>query len=203
MATVILVRHGRTTANASGLLAGRAAGVRLDQTGRDQAAEAYMHTLVDEARAEQGLGPLRPVDDVADVAASWSAEMATTRHFVHNPRHADQICCWTQVAENIAWSDPPRTRLLGDPVATVVQELHEALLASPATARTCCTPSSRRSASASTSSATAASGSPRTSARRRADGSAPRRPRSRLGAAVPHTRLGPCTARGWARQRLL
>jgi probable phosphomutase (TIGR03848 family) len=38
MATVILVRHGRTTANATGLLAGRAVGVSLDQVGRDQAA---------------------------------------------------------------------------------------------------------------------------------------------------------------------
>jgi probable phosphomutase (TIGR03848 family) len=38
MATVILVRHGRTTANATGLLAGRAAGVSLDQVGRGQAA---------------------------------------------------------------------------------------------------------------------------------------------------------------------
>jgi probable phosphomutase (TIGR03848 family) len=38
MATVILVRHGRTTANATGLLAGRAAGVVLDQIGREQAA---------------------------------------------------------------------------------------------------------------------------------------------------------------------
>ncbi|MEJ1193190.1 MSMEG_4193 family putative phosphomutase [Arthrobacter sp. R4] len=38
MATVILVRHGRTTANAAGLLAGRAAGVSLDQLGREQAA---------------------------------------------------------------------------------------------------------------------------------------------------------------------
>ena len=38
MATVILVRHGRTTANTAGVLAGRAAGVRLDKTGRDQAA---------------------------------------------------------------------------------------------------------------------------------------------------------------------
>ncbi|NKG20366.1 histidine phosphatase family protein [Paeniglutamicibacter terrestris] len=38
MATVILVRHGRTTANATGLLAGRALGVSLDATGRDQAA---------------------------------------------------------------------------------------------------------------------------------------------------------------------
>lgn len=38
MATVLLVRHGRTTANATGLLAGRAPGVPLDQLGRDQAA---------------------------------------------------------------------------------------------------------------------------------------------------------------------
>ncbi|WDF31844.1 MSMEG_4193 family putative phosphomutase [Arthrobacter agilis] len=38
MATLILVRHGRTTANATGLLAGRTAGVGLDETGRDQAA---------------------------------------------------------------------------------------------------------------------------------------------------------------------
>ncbi len=38
MATVILVRHGRTSANASGILAGRLAGVRLDDTGTEQAA---------------------------------------------------------------------------------------------------------------------------------------------------------------------
>ena len=40
MATVILVRHGRTTANASGVLAGRTAGIKLDRTGRDQAMRA-------------------------------------------------------------------------------------------------------------------------------------------------------------------
>lgn len=40
MATVILVRHGRTTANVSGVLAGRAAGVSLDELGRTQAATA-------------------------------------------------------------------------------------------------------------------------------------------------------------------
>ncbi|HWU20789.1 MAG TPA: histidine phosphatase family protein [Nocardioides sp.] len=40
MATVILVRHGRTTANASGMLAGRLPGVRLDNTGEQQATRA-------------------------------------------------------------------------------------------------------------------------------------------------------------------
>jgi probable phosphomutase (TIGR03848 family) len=37
MATVILVRHGRTTANASGVLAGRMPGVQLDDVGHQQA----------------------------------------------------------------------------------------------------------------------------------------------------------------------
>ena len=37
MGTVILVRHGRTTANAAGILAGRTAGVKLDEVGRTQA----------------------------------------------------------------------------------------------------------------------------------------------------------------------
>jgi probable phosphomutase (TIGR03848 family) len=38
MPTVLLVRHGRTTANARGILAGRTAGIGLDATGRAQAA---------------------------------------------------------------------------------------------------------------------------------------------------------------------
>ncbi|MEE6281011.1 histidine phosphatase family protein [Georgenia sunbinii] len=38
MATVILVRHARSTANTAGVLAGRTPGVELDETGREQAA---------------------------------------------------------------------------------------------------------------------------------------------------------------------
>ncbi len=40
MSTVILVRHGRTSANAQGVLAGRASGVALDDVGRAQAVRA-------------------------------------------------------------------------------------------------------------------------------------------------------------------
>jgi probable phosphomutase (TIGR03848 family) len=39
MATVLLVRHGRTTANKSGVLAGRSPGVHLDDVGAAQAEE--------------------------------------------------------------------------------------------------------------------------------------------------------------------
>lgn len=37
--TVVLLRHGRSTANTSGVLAGRSAGVDLDDRGREQAAQ--------------------------------------------------------------------------------------------------------------------------------------------------------------------
>ena len=40
MATVILARHGRTTANATGVLAGRSKGVHLDDHGLEQARQA-------------------------------------------------------------------------------------------------------------------------------------------------------------------
>jgi probable phosphomutase (TIGR03848 family) len=40
MATLILARHGRTTANATGVLAGRSKGVRLDELGLEQARAA-------------------------------------------------------------------------------------------------------------------------------------------------------------------
>jgi 2,3-bisphosphoglycerate-dependent phosphoglycerate mutase len=38
--TLLLVRHGRTAANATGVLAGRAVGVHLDEVGREQAVAA-------------------------------------------------------------------------------------------------------------------------------------------------------------------
>ena len=39
MATVLLVRHGRSSANTSGVLAGRSEGVFLDEVGQEQAAQ--------------------------------------------------------------------------------------------------------------------------------------------------------------------
>ena len=99
--------------------------------GRDDVAAAGMLELVNESRDAHDLPELRPADDVADVAAAWSARMAETRDFGHNPDNATEICCWRKVTENVAWSDPPRSRLSGDPVTTTVEDLHEALLASP------------------------------------------------------------------------
>ena len=102
-----------------------------DDAGRHLEAEAYMYTLVDEVRERERLTPLVPAQDMALPAARWSANMAQSRDFEHNPDHPDQICCWTKITENVAWSEPPRTRLGGDPVMTVVEELHVALMDSP------------------------------------------------------------------------
>ena len=65
--TVILLRHGRSTANTSGVLAGRTPGINLDDTGRSQAsgiAERLADVAVDRIvsspleRCQQTLAPL-------------------------------------------------------------------------------------------------------------------------------------------------
>lgn len=46
MATVLLVRHGRSTANTAGVLAGRTPGVQLDEVGLQQAADTAARIAV-------------------------------------------------------------------------------------------------------------------------------------------------------------
>ncbi|HEY5114318.1 MAG TPA: histidine phosphatase family protein, partial [Nakamurella sp.] len=67
MTTVILLRHGRSTANTSGVLAGRTPGINLDDTGRSQAAgiaERLADVAIDRIvsspleRCQQTLAPL-------------------------------------------------------------------------------------------------------------------------------------------------
>ena len=72
MATVILLRHGRTTANATGVLAGRSKGVHLDDVGRPQA-----------ERAGDRLGAVRlagivssPLERCRETAAAVAARQA-------------------------------------------------------------------------------------------------------------------------------
>ncbi|MDP0397387.1 histidine phosphatase family protein [Tsukamurella strandjordii] len=71
--TVILIRHGRSTANTSGVLAGRTEGVALDDTGRAQAADLVGRLagvdLVEAVRSpllrcEQTLAPLLAAQDL-------------------------------------------------------------------------------------------------------------------------------------------
>ena len=50
MPTLLLLRHGRTTANSAGLLAGRAPGVGLDDYGSAQAAALPAPTTGEDAQ---------------------------------------------------------------------------------------------------------------------------------------------------------
>lgn len=69
MATVLLVRHGRTGANAGGVLAGRADGVPLDATGEEQVA-ALAARLVGLPLVEVRTSPLeRCVQTAAAICA--------------------------------------------------------------------------------------------------------------------------------------
>ena len=99
--------------------------------GPDEGAAALMLELVNQARAEHDLAPLSPAEDVAAVAEAWSERMAEEVGLEHNPRYAEELCCWTIATENVAFSEPHRFWRPGDPVDRITGELHERLLASP------------------------------------------------------------------------
>lgn len=65
MAIVLLVRHGRSSANTSGILAGRLPDVHLDDTGRDQVARTG-ERLADVPVAEVVTSPLERCRETAD-----------------------------------------------------------------------------------------------------------------------------------------
>lgn len=78
MATVLLVRHARSTANASGILTGRLGGVRLDDTGRAQA-ERVGQRLATVPLSGVVTSPLqRCRETAAAIAATQPAEAAVT-----------------------------------------------------------------------------------------------------------------------------
>jgi probable phosphomutase (TIGR03848 family) len=66
MATVILARHGRTVANATGVLAGRSPGILLDEVGTRQA-EAAAQRLVGLELAAAVTSPLERCKDTASI----------------------------------------------------------------------------------------------------------------------------------------
>lgn len=77
MTILLLVRHGQTTANASGILAGRTPGMLLDETGHDQVkaagqrlAHLPLHALV--------TSPMERCRQTAEALAAGLAETAPT-----------------------------------------------------------------------------------------------------------------------------
>src|SRR5215813_2954238 len=75
MATLILLRHGRTSANTSGVLAGWTPGVGLDDTGRTQA-EAVGRRLRGLPLAAVVRSPLQRCQETLDIALAEAAKPA-------------------------------------------------------------------------------------------------------------------------------
>ena len=85
MATVILLRHGRTEANASGTLAGRTPGVHLDELGRSQAEDAAQRLAV-LPLAELVSSPLERCRETARAVAAAQEPTQRPRPRVHTDR---------------------------------------------------------------------------------------------------------------------
>ncbi|GGM73822.1 phosphoglycerate mutase [Longimycelium tulufanense] len=116
MATVILLRHARSTANGSGVLAGRSPGVGLDETGERQAT-ALATRLAAVPLAEVVCSPLeRCHQTVAPLAAAHSLEP------VVEPGLAE--------VDYGQWTGRELCELLGEPLWKVVQ-LHPAAAVFP------------------------------------------------------------------------
>lgn len=84
MATVVLVRHARSTANASGVLTGRLKGVHLDEVGQAQAERAG-HRLASVPLAALVSSPLERCKETARALASaqsTNVKVATERGLV-------------------------------------------------------------------------------------------------------------------------
>jgi probable phosphomutase (TIGR03848 family) len=109
VATVLLVRHGRTTANAGGVLAGWTPGVHLDDKGREQAA---------------ALGDrLRPVPLAAIVSSPLERTVETAQALLVGREPEPALHLDDQVGECRYgdWTNQPLKTLAKDPLWKVVQ----------------------------------------------------------------------------------
>jgi probable phosphomutase (TIGR03848 family) len=109
MATVILVRHGRTTANATGTLAGRLPGVGLDEAGVGQAVRAG-ERLAAVPLAALVTSPLE--------RCRQTAKEILSRQAAAPARHTDKGLAECDYGE---WQGRPLKELAKEPLWKVVQ----------------------------------------------------------------------------------
>lgn len=69
--------------------------------------EGTIHSLVNQSRADSGLGPLTLNPSLSQVAADWANQMADQGALSHNPNYSGQIPGgWSRSAENVAQGYP-------------------------------------------------------------------------------------------------
>jgi probable phosphomutase (TIGR03848 family) len=107
--TVILVRHGRTAANAGGVLAGWTPGIALDDRGREQAA-ALGERLRSVPLAAVVTSPLERTVETAEALLAGRDPVP--------PLHVDERVGEARYGD---WTNQPLTTLSKDPLWKVVQ----------------------------------------------------------------------------------
>jgi probable phosphomutase (TIGR03848 family) len=108
VATVILLRHGRSTANTGGVLAGWTPGVRLDDTGREQA-RAVAERLAKVPLAAVVSSPLERCRETADAVAVGRDLVVQADDRLGEARYGD-------------WTGRPLKELAKEPLWKVVQQ---------------------------------------------------------------------------------
>lgn len=69
------------------------------------AGEGTILSLVNQARASSGLGPLKLNGSMSAVSTAWANQMAANGAMTHNPSYSNQIPGgWSKAAENVAWN---------------------------------------------------------------------------------------------------
>jgi len=106
--TVVLLRHGRTTANTGGVLAGWTPGVQLDETGRAQV-QAVAERLAKVPLAAVVSSPLERCRETADLVAGGRDLAVQTDDRLGEARYGD-------------WTGRPIRELTKDPLWKVVQQ---------------------------------------------------------------------------------
>ena len=109
MATVILVRHGRTAANATGVLAGWTPGISLDDKGREQAAAVAARLAVVPLTAVV-TSPLERTRETADALLAGRDPLP--------PLHVDERVGECRYGD---WTNQPLKNLAKEPLWKVVQ----------------------------------------------------------------------------------
>ena len=108
MTTLLLVRHGRTTANGAGVLAGWTEGVSLDDAGREQVT-ALAQRLAPVPLAAVVTSPLQRCLETTDLMLAGRDDV---------PRHVDERVGEVRYGD---WSGEKLAKLAKDPLWKVVQ----------------------------------------------------------------------------------
>lgn len=78
----------------------RVAGTEVEASGE----AGSLLTLVNQARANNGLAPLSYASDLSSVAAERASIMARSGSLSHTPDVGGRVCCWTWIGENVAFA---------------------------------------------------------------------------------------------------